>query len=394
LLDEPTDGLDPAGVQAVRHFLRELRAAGTTIVLSSHMLSEIEAVCDRAVILVRGRAIARGTMAELTTGGSLEQRFLALTRDADQGDGFSAPVVPPLARHRRGGFGGAWRSELAKLVRSRVAWAALAIAVLLALSGASSAPAADHALAAPWNGFTALASGMAPVAFLLAALALIGGATAIAGETQDGTLRSALARPLPRGALLAGKAAALATFLLAVQLAALAATITAAAATLGFDAPLDPRELADPLQREAFGPGALRTSALIAALASYLAALAVGALALVLSTLARRAPDAILQAALALALLALATYGMGLGAERALWFPAYFEGSWQHLLELGEKRIGAAWWWGNNALLASTGDLALDRARAAWLALCVPSGSALALGTVAWAIFRARDVRA
>ncbi|MBK9385546.1 MAG: ATP-binding cassette domain-containing protein [Planctomycetes bacterium] len=394
LLDEPTDGLDPAGVQAVRAFLRELQRTGTTIVLSSHLLGEIEAVCDRAVIVVRGRVIASGTMAQLTSRGSLEQRFLELTKQADRGDGFAAPVVPPIATPRRGSFLGAWRSELLKLVRARVAWTALALAIALALFGALRAPEAQHALAAPRNGFTALASGMAPVNWLLAALALIGGATAIAGETQDGTLRSALARPLPRGSLLAGKAASLATQLAAVQLAALLAALLAAGVTLGFASPLDARELDDPLQSAAFGADALRASALLATLSGFLAAIAVGMLGFVVSTIARRSPDAILQAALSLAVLVLLGEGFALGAERALCFPSYLGGTWQHLLELGEKRVGAAWCWGNSALLSATGDLELDRARAAWLSLCVPAGSALLLGTIAWAIFRARDVRA
>ena len=63
-LDEPTEGLDPLGRKQVRDLLVSLRAAGKTIFLNSHLLSEIELVCDRVVILNKGAVVRQGTPAE------------------------------------------------------------------------------------------------------------------------------------------------------------------------------------------------------------------------------------------------------------------------------------------------------------------------------------------
>jgi ABC-2 type transport system ATP-binding protein len=62
LLDEPTNGLDPAGMQSMRQLLLRLAASGKTIFLSSHLLSEIELLCNRAAILHRGGLIRQGTI--------------------------------------------------------------------------------------------------------------------------------------------------------------------------------------------------------------------------------------------------------------------------------------------------------------------------------------------
>jgi ABC-2 type transport system ATP-binding protein len=68
VLDEPTDGLDPVGRREVREVLGRLRDQGKTIFLNSHMLSEVERVCDRVAILASGKVIRQGTLAELTAG--------------------------------------------------------------------------------------------------------------------------------------------------------------------------------------------------------------------------------------------------------------------------------------------------------------------------------------
>lgn len=60
LLDEPTNGMDPAGIRDLRSLLRELAQGGTTVVLSSHLLSEVEQVCDRVAVLSAGRLVAQG----------------------------------------------------------------------------------------------------------------------------------------------------------------------------------------------------------------------------------------------------------------------------------------------------------------------------------------------
>jgi len=72
MLDEPTSALDPVGRRVVRDLLRELRSREVAVVLSSHLLSEVELVCDRVAILVGGRIVARGTPAELARPRGVE----------------------------------------------------------------------------------------------------------------------------------------------------------------------------------------------------------------------------------------------------------------------------------------------------------------------------------
>ncbi len=66
VLDEPTDGLDPVGRRDVRELLLELKSAGKTVFLNSHLLSELEMICDRVAILVDGLVARQGTLNELT----------------------------------------------------------------------------------------------------------------------------------------------------------------------------------------------------------------------------------------------------------------------------------------------------------------------------------------
>ncbi len=72
LLDEPTSALDPAGRRAVRTLLEELRQRGIAVLLNSHLLSEVELVCDRVVIISRGEVKAAGRPEELTSAGGVE----------------------------------------------------------------------------------------------------------------------------------------------------------------------------------------------------------------------------------------------------------------------------------------------------------------------------------
>jgi ABC-2 type transport system ATP-binding protein len=72
MLDEPTSALDPVGRRVVRDLLGELRRRGVAVVLSSHLLSEVELVCDRVAILVGGRIVAGGTPAELARPRGVE----------------------------------------------------------------------------------------------------------------------------------------------------------------------------------------------------------------------------------------------------------------------------------------------------------------------------------
>jgi ABC-2 type transport system ATP-binding protein len=72
ILDEPTSALDPAGRRVVRDLLDELRRRGVAVLLNSHLLSEVELVCDRVVILSHGRVVTQGRPAELTHGQGVE----------------------------------------------------------------------------------------------------------------------------------------------------------------------------------------------------------------------------------------------------------------------------------------------------------------------------------
>ncbi|MEQ4716984.1 ATP-binding cassette domain-containing protein [Nonomuraea sp. B19D2] len=84
ILDEPANGLDPQGIQWMRGLLRDLAGAGCAVLLSSHLLHEVEQVADRIVMIGRGRVLAQGTVAELSRGRGLEQTFLELTANADR----------------------------------------------------------------------------------------------------------------------------------------------------------------------------------------------------------------------------------------------------------------------------------------------------------------------
>jgi len=72
LLDEPTSALDPVGRRTVRTLLEELRARGISVLLNSHLLSEVELVCDRVVILLGGKVVAAGVPAELARARGIE----------------------------------------------------------------------------------------------------------------------------------------------------------------------------------------------------------------------------------------------------------------------------------------------------------------------------------
>ncbi|SFW69967.1 ABC-2 type transport system ATP-binding protein [Amycolatopsis australiensis] len=71
VLDEPTNGLDPAGMADMRVTLRDLAAGGCTVLLSSHLLAEVEQICDRVGVLDHGRLVAETTVAGLRAGGAL-----------------------------------------------------------------------------------------------------------------------------------------------------------------------------------------------------------------------------------------------------------------------------------------------------------------------------------
>jgi len=70
ILDEPTSGLDPGQRKEIRELIKELSAGDATVVLSTHVLPEVEAVCDRVVIIHHGRIVAEDALADLTQLGT------------------------------------------------------------------------------------------------------------------------------------------------------------------------------------------------------------------------------------------------------------------------------------------------------------------------------------
>ncbi|MDQ1394326.1 MAG: type transport system ATP-binding protein [Acidimicrobiaceae bacterium] len=70
VLDEPTNGMDPQGTREIRHLIQELAGDGTTVFLSSHLLSEVEQVCTHVAVMSLGKILAQSTIAELQATGA------------------------------------------------------------------------------------------------------------------------------------------------------------------------------------------------------------------------------------------------------------------------------------------------------------------------------------
>ena len=110
LLDEPTNGLDPAGIVEIRELLRDLGRNGRTVIVSSHQLSEIEAVCDHLVVIRFGQLIFSGPMTEVMKR-SREHIDIAAEHPADMGrleaalvaGGWSVTAVGGVLRVATGG---------------------------------------------------------------------------------------------------------------------------------------------------------------------------------------------------------------------------------------------------------------------------------------------------
>ena len=112
-LDEPTSALDPIGRHDVRRILRELQSRGTTVFLNSHLLSEVELVCDRVAIVSRGRVVVQGPIAQIVGTGravrvhasengtpleTILAPFGSVVRDGDalRVDGVDREMIPRL----------------------------------------------------------------------------------------------------------------------------------------------------------------------------------------------------------------------------------------------------------------------------------------------------------
>jgi ABC-2 type transport system ATP-binding protein len=105
LLDEPTSALDPVGRRTVRTLLEELRLRGISVLLNSHLLSEVELVCDRVVILLGGKVVAAGTPAELARPRGVELETDRGTRVVDGTRGDVPRIVATAVRNGEHVFG-------------------------------------------------------------------------------------------------------------------------------------------------------------------------------------------------------------------------------------------------------------------------------------------------
>ncbi|HET7530258.1 MAG TPA: ABC transporter ATP-binding protein [Mycobacteriales bacterium] len=102
ILDEPTNGLDPAGIREIRELIRALGSGGTTVFLSSHLLGEVEQVCDRVAILSRGRCIVSGSVKDVLATRSTGELRVAVddagvARDLLAAAGIAATAIDATA---------------------------------------------------------------------------------------------------------------------------------------------------------------------------------------------------------------------------------------------------------------------------------------------------------
>ena len=104
ILDEPTDGVDPVGRKEMRGLLQQLKAQGKTVFINSHLLQEIELVCDRVVILVQGEVQRAGGVEELTLRPEAEVGFTLLGPEAQIRSAFEPRQIAAIAAAGAGQF--------------------------------------------------------------------------------------------------------------------------------------------------------------------------------------------------------------------------------------------------------------------------------------------------
>ncbi|MCB0869550.1 MAG: ABC transporter ATP-binding protein [Solirubrobacterales bacterium] len=80
ILDEPTNGLDPSGIVEIREIIKRLPERGVTVLVSSHLLSEVQLMCDRATIINKGRLVADGTMDEILGSSGTADGYMVYVR--------------------------------------------------------------------------------------------------------------------------------------------------------------------------------------------------------------------------------------------------------------------------------------------------------------------------
>jgi ABC-2 type transport system ATP-binding protein len=85
ILDEPTNGLDPGGIQEFREMIRAMvEQEGRTVFVSSHLLDEVEKTCDAAAIVDRGKIVTQGAISELAEGGGARHELILAVDDAER----------------------------------------------------------------------------------------------------------------------------------------------------------------------------------------------------------------------------------------------------------------------------------------------------------------------
>lgn len=80
ILDEPTNGLDPSGIVEIRELIKRLPERGVTVLVSSHLLAEVQLMCDRATIINKGRLVADGTMDEILASTGVGEGYKVFVR--------------------------------------------------------------------------------------------------------------------------------------------------------------------------------------------------------------------------------------------------------------------------------------------------------------------------
>jgi len=93
ILDEPANGLDPAGIREVRQLLKRLGAEGRTVFVSSHILSEVQQTCDRVAILARGRCVAQGPVEDVLASGQAAKLLVVVDDAARAGELLTAEGI-------------------------------------------------------------------------------------------------------------------------------------------------------------------------------------------------------------------------------------------------------------------------------------------------------------
>lgn len=96
VLDEATNGLDVVSTRAMRQVIRDLASGGAAVLFSSHIMQEVSALCDRIVVVARGRVVAAGTpreLLELSGESSLEEAFVSLVQSVPERSPGSGPDV-------------------------------------------------------------------------------------------------------------------------------------------------------------------------------------------------------------------------------------------------------------------------------------------------------------